>query len=79
MELVSMYQGDPTCSGFPMTGATNWDQLEASLTQSGASGTSRRPTDDQRMVLILPVVAWFNGEDRFRVLTQGASFQFGGL
>ena len=39
MWLVSRYQGDSTCSGFPMNGATNLDHLEASLTPSGTSGT----------------------------------------
>ena len=37
--------GDSTCYGLPMTGATNWDYQEASLTPSGMSGTTGRPQD----------------------------------
>ena len=38
--LLSEYQGDSMCSRFLVTRVTNWDHLEASLTQSG---TSKRP------------------------------------
>ena len=37
MGLLSRYQGYSTCSEFSVTGATNWDHLDALLTQSGAS------------------------------------------
>ena len=42
MGLVSRYQGDSACFGFPKTGATYWDHPEASLTPLGTPG---RPQD----------------------------------